>query len=185
MPTSPACPPYCRQPRILRGYGLRQYRQHRMAPSRPGWPLLLRLGFMAAPRSSAKLLPTCHAGPDDARAHAHRPRVRGFHLQRSHFSKARSSAPRPWRPPCLLRRSSRSGYGLRSGPVHRGYFEVQVAGFAPFFSDDEIRHLFASDAHVLDPAAFAEQYDRLVLVKGGPESRLLTKAVGGREFDAG
>jgi hypothetical protein len=58
-----------------------------------------------------------------------------------------------------------------------GYFEVQVAGLASSFSDTEIEDLFRANAHVIDRPRFAEQRDRLILVKGGPGSRLLSKAV--------
>ena len=58
-----------------------------------------------------------------------------------------------------------------------GYFEILVAGLAPSFTGDEIRTLFSFNAHVRDPAVFADQYQRLVLVKGGPGSRLLSTAV--------
>ena len=58
-----------------------------------------------------------------------------------------------------------------------GFFEVQVVGMASSFSDAEIRDLFSANAHVVDTPRFTEQRDRLVLLKGGPGSRLLSKAV--------
>ena len=58
-----------------------------------------------------------------------------------------------------------------------GYFEVSHAGMATEFSDSEINALFAHNAHVRDAVRFREQRERLVLLKGGPGSRLLTKAV--------
>jgi putative DNA base modification enzyme with NMAD domain len=58
-----------------------------------------------------------------------------------------------------------------------GYFEVSRVGYAPEFSSAEIQSIFGANAHVRDPKAFADQYERLLLVKGGPGSRLLTRAV--------
>lgn len=58
-----------------------------------------------------------------------------------------------------------------------GYFDVAAVGFAPRFSEPEIANLFARNAHVRDRAVFAEQYARLLLVKGGAGSRLLTRAI--------
>ena len=49
-----------------------------------------------------------------------------------------------------------------------GYFEVALAGFARACSDN---------FHVRHELVFLKQRDRLVLVKGGASSRLLTKAV--------
>ena len=49
-----------------------------------------------------------------------------------------------------------------------GYFEVALAGFARACSDN---------FHVRHESVFLKQRDRLVLVKGGASSRLLTKAV--------
>lgn len=57
-----------------------------------------------------------------------------------------------------------------------GYFEVFAAGFANEFSDSELRELFADNFHIRHHAVFEEQKDRLILVKGGPGSRLLHKA---------
>jgi hypothetical protein len=58
-----------------------------------------------------------------------------------------------------------------------GYFEVSRAGYAPQFSPIEIETLFAANAHVRDSNAFKDQYKKLLLVKGGSGSRLLTRAV--------
>jgi hypothetical protein len=57
-----------------------------------------------------------------------------------------------------------------------GYFEISHAGLATSFPAAEIRTLFAANAHLRDPIAFAEQRARLVLVKGGPGSRMLNRA---------
>jgi hypothetical protein len=58
-----------------------------------------------------------------------------------------------------------------------GYFDVALAGLATEFSDEEIVEHFAANAHVRHPSIFREQRDRLVLVKGGPGSRLLDAAM--------
>jgi len=56
-----------------------------------------------------------------------------------------------------------------------GYFEVEFAGFARDLSPDQIRACQVN-FHVRHPDVFREQRDRLVLVKGGPGSRMLSKA---------
>jgi len=58
-----------------------------------------------------------------------------------------------------------------------GFFEVAAVGFAPQFSDTEIAQLFGRNAHVRDRTAFADQHERLLLIKGGSGSRLLERAV--------
>jgi hypothetical protein len=58
-----------------------------------------------------------------------------------------------------------------------GYFFVERAGRATAFSDHETHGLFGANAHVRSPALYAEQRDRLVLVKGGARSRLFDTAV--------
>jgi len=57
-----------------------------------------------------------------------------------------------------------------------GYFEVEFAGFARDLSPEQI-HACQGNFHVRHPAVFREQRDWLVLVKGGPGSRMLSKAV--------
>ncbi len=57
-----------------------------------------------------------------------------------------------------------------------GYFEVAVAGKATQFTGEELQTLFGGNYHVRHPSVFADQRDRLVLVKGSNESRLLKKA---------
>jgi hypothetical protein len=58
-----------------------------------------------------------------------------------------------------------------------GYFVVARAGVASSFSDHELRRLFGNNFHVRHRVVLADQRDRLVLVKGGPGSRFLRKAV--------
>jgi hypothetical protein len=58
-----------------------------------------------------------------------------------------------------------------------GYFEVMCAGLATSFTYKELQHLFRSNFHVRHTEVFDDQRDRLVLVKGNRNSRLLTKAV--------
>ena len=58
-----------------------------------------------------------------------------------------------------------------------GYFNVTYAGLAPKFSRTELNRLFRNNFHVMHEGVFADQRDRLVLVKGGQGSRLLGKAV--------
>lgn len=57
-----------------------------------------------------------------------------------------------------------------------GYFEVARADRASEFTDDELHGLFDGNYHVRHPAVLAAQRDRLVLVKGTEQSRLLEKA---------
>jgi hypothetical protein len=57
-----------------------------------------------------------------------------------------------------------------------GYFEVAFAGFARDLNEEQIRAC-SDNFHVRHESVFRKQRDRLVLVKGGAGSRLLTKAV--------
>jgi hypothetical protein len=57
-----------------------------------------------------------------------------------------------------------------------GYFEVALAGMARDFDKKVVRETFGQNFHVRYPAVFKRQQDALVLVKGGPGSRLLHKA---------
>lgn len=57
-----------------------------------------------------------------------------------------------------------------------GYFEVERAGLAAEFCPDDLDTMFGANAHVCHPSIFADQKDRLVLVKGSSRSRLLTRA---------
>lgn len=58
-----------------------------------------------------------------------------------------------------------------------GYFDVLKAGLATDFKPDAIDSLFSKNSHVMHKDLFNEQKDRLVLVKGSNESRLLKKPV--------
>ena len=71
------------------------------------------------------------------------------------------------------------GWGFDSDPALYllGYFEVQAAARAIEFSRVQLDSLFGENFHVRHPEVFASQRERLVLVKGGPGSRLLTRAV--------
>jgi len=58
-----------------------------------------------------------------------------------------------------------------------GYFEVLRAGLATSYSRVELARMFRSNFHVMHPEVFKDQKNRLVLVKGTANSRLLKKAV--------
>ncbi len=58
-----------------------------------------------------------------------------------------------------------------------GYFEVAQAAFAASFSQAELAEMFRKNFHVMHGEVFEDQKDRLVLVKGNANSRLLEKAV--------
>lgn len=70
------------------------------------------------------------------------------------------------------------GWGFRCNPALylMGYFEVLKAGLATEFEPDAIDSLFSNNAHVMHQDMFNKQKDKLVLVKGSSESRLLKKA---------
>lgn len=57
-----------------------------------------------------------------------------------------------------------------------GYFEVEMAGMAAEFPPGVLKRTFGQNFHVRHPSVFKMQRDRLVLVKGGPRSRLLETA---------
>jgi len=57
-----------------------------------------------------------------------------------------------------------------------GYFVVEWAGLATELPEDEVRRRFGQNFHVFHDDVFQAQRKRLVLVKGGPGSRLLTRA---------
>jgi hypothetical protein len=57
-----------------------------------------------------------------------------------------------------------------------GYFEVALAGMAGEFDPKVLRAEFGSNFHVRYPSVFKKQKADLVLVKGGPGSRLFQKA---------
>jgi hypothetical protein len=58
-----------------------------------------------------------------------------------------------------------------------GYFEIARAGFATSFGRAELAGMFQNNFHVMHREVFEDQKDRLVLVKGNANSRLLKKAV--------
>jgi len=57
-----------------------------------------------------------------------------------------------------------------------GYFEVEMAGIATDFSKKTLKAEFGNNFHVRYPSVFKVQRKQLVVVKGGPRSRLLKKA---------
>lgn len=57
-----------------------------------------------------------------------------------------------------------------------GYFEVALAGMAGDFDKKVLKSEFRNNFHVRYPTVFKQQSDDLVLVKGGPGSRLFRKA---------
>jgi hypothetical protein len=57
-----------------------------------------------------------------------------------------------------------------------GYFEVALAGMAGEFDPQALRAEFGKNFHVRYPSVFMRQQDDLVLVKGGPGSRLFRMA---------
>lgn len=57
-----------------------------------------------------------------------------------------------------------------------GYFEVALAGMAGDFDSKVLRSEFGNNFHVRYPSVFKQQKDDLVLVKGGPDSRLFRMA---------
>ena len=66
--------------------------------------------------------------------------------------------------------------GSRPALYLAGYFEVSLAGLAADFSKKVLRKEFGKNFHVRYPSVYEQQKDDLVLVKGGPGSRLFTKA---------
>lgn len=58
-----------------------------------------------------------------------------------------------------------------------GYFEVLVAGKVYDFSQSDLKDLYYGNFHVKHQDIFDQQKDKLVLVKGTSNSRLLNKAV--------
>ena len=70
------------------------------------------------------------------------------------------------------------GWDFRCDPALYviAYFEVEKAGLAAEFAKQELQRDFWKNFHVRHKAVFANQKDRLVLVKGSNRSRLLRKA---------
>lgn len=71
-----------------------------------------------------------------------------------------------------------AGWAKDRGPALYiiGYFVVAMAGMAADFSKKTLGAEFGENFHVRYPSVFKLQQDQLVLVKGGPGSRLLKKA---------
>lgn len=57
-----------------------------------------------------------------------------------------------------------------------GYFEVSRVAKAAQFSRDELLNDFGANYHVRHAAVYRQQRPHLLLINGGPESRVLTKA---------
>jgi Nucleotide modification associated domain 3 len=68
------------------------------------------------------------------------------------------------------------GHELPPALYLAGYFKVELAGFAPEFSQEQLQRELGDNYHVRHPTVFAEQRERLVLIKGGHGSRLFQKA---------
>lgn len=70
------------------------------------------------------------------------------------------------------------GWGHRCAPALYlvGYFVVQWAGRAGEHSDEDVRSRCGTNFHVVHDELYTKQRNRLVLVKGGPGSRLLSRA---------
>jgi len=68
-------------------------------------------------------------------------------------------------------------FDCRSGLYIIGYFEVTHAALTTSFTQPELRRLFRNNFHVMHGKVFDDQKDRLVLVRGSRNSRLLKKAV--------
>lgn len=57
-----------------------------------------------------------------------------------------------------------------------GMFRVKLAGFAPSFTREQLQMEFEQNFHVRHPDVFADDREKLVLIKGGAGSRLFRKA---------
>ena len=70
------------------------------------------------------------------------------------------------------------GFDFESPPALYivGYFEVKLAGLAISFSRADIAKYFVNNFHVRHRRLFAQQKNKLVLVRGSTRSRLLKKA---------
>jgi Nucleotide modification associated domain 3 len=66
--------------------------------------------------------------------------------------------------------------GHRPALYLAGYFEVALAGMAVDFDKKVLKTEFSNNFHVRYRTVFEKQKDELVLVKGGPGSRLLRRA---------
>lgn len=57
-----------------------------------------------------------------------------------------------------------------------GVFRVKLVGFADSFTKEQLTQEFGENFHVRHPAVFADDREKLVLIKGGAGSRLFRKA---------
>lgn len=57
-----------------------------------------------------------------------------------------------------------------------GAFRVKLVGFADSFTREQLKQEFGENFHVRHPAVFADDREKLVLIKGGAGSRLFRKA---------
>jgi hypothetical protein len=71
------------------------------------------------------------------------------------------------------------GWGYNAEPALYiiGYFEISTAGYASKFASAQIQELFSENFHVRHRSIYEKQKDKLVLVKGSRNSRMLRKAV--------
>lgn len=71
------------------------------------------------------------------------------------------------------------GWDIDSPPALyiTAFFEVARAGLASSFDKKELAEMFRNNFHVMHTDVFNDQRDRLVLVKGSANSRLLKRAV--------
>jgi hypothetical protein len=58
-----------------------------------------------------------------------------------------------------------------------GHFEVALAGLASELGPETVQGEFGANFHVMHPAIYTDQRDRLVIVKASAASRLLARAV--------
>lgn len=70
------------------------------------------------------------------------------------------------------------GWGHTTQPALylAGMFRVELAGFAHSFTSEQLQQEFHQNYHVRHRTVFAEQREKLVLIKGGKGSRLFQKA---------
>lgn len=68
------------------------------------------------------------------------------------------------------------GHSVTPALYLAGMFRVELSGFAPSFSSTQLQREFRHNYHVRHRSIFAEQRERLVLIKGGKGSRLFRKA---------
>jgi len=71
------------------------------------------------------------------------------------------------------------GWGYNAEPALYiiGYFEISAAGYASRFTSAQVQELFSDNFHVRHRIIYEKQKNKLVLVKGSRNSRMLSKAV--------